>query len=265
MRRVSGVRWGRRAGWIGLVCLLLLVAPVTAQTEVSPTEAMLRANRHYERGEFAEAASIYGAIIEAGVANSDLYYNLGNAYFKLGDLGRAVLNYRRAQRLAPRDADITANLDLARSQTVDKLETETGLSNLVKMAEEWLTINEAVVLALVLWIFICYFAVLAILLPRQRRLFGWIVGVLGIFLLVGVFSIGNRLYAQWRYPPAVIVAQEVEITSGPGDAEQYLVEFTLHSGTEVYLLESRPNWRRVMLPGDLQGWAPAEAVETVEP
>jgi len=243
---------------------LIGAVPILAQSEVSPTEAMARANQHYEAGEFAEAISIYTAIIEAGVGNSDLYYNLANAYFKQGELGRAIVNYRRAQQLAPRDSDIATNLAMARSQTIDKLDDETGLGNLVQTAEEWLTLNEAAVLALIVWVLICYFAVLTILLPRQRRIFGWVMVTLGVLLMIGVFSIANRLYTEWRYPAAVVVAQEVEITSGPGDAEQYLVEFNLHSGAEVNILESRPAWRRVMLPGDLQGWAPAEAVETVE-
>jgi len=249
-----------------LVILLLLtvVMPSLAQTEVSPTEAMLRANRSYEAGQFAEAIFIYEAIVDAGIHNSDLYYNLGNAYFKQGELGKAIVNYRRAQRLAPRDTDVAANLRFARTQTVDRLEnSEEGLTNVVQVAEEWLTLDEAAVLALVLWVLICYFVVLAILVPRLRRIFSWVIVVLALFLMFGVISIVNRLYSEWQYPPAVIVASEVEITSGPGDATQYLVEFTLHDGTEVRLLESRPDWRRITLPGDLQGWVRAEAVEEV--
>jgi len=248
-----------------LVCLILLVAlPVFAQSEVSPTEAMARANQHYEAGEFAEAISIYNAVIEAGVDNGDLYYNLANAYFKQGELGHAIVNYRRAQFLSPRDSDIATNLATARSQAIDKLEDETGLGNLVQTAEQWLTLNEAAVLALILWVLICYFAVLAILLPQQRRIFSWVMVVLGVFLVIGMFSITNRLYTAWRYPPAVVVAQETQITSGPGDADQYLVEFNLHAGAEVNILENRPAWRRIMLPGNLQGWVPADAVEALE-
>jgi tetratricopeptide (TPR) repeat protein len=225
---------------------------------------MLRANQNYEAGLFTEAVGIYEAIIEAGIHNSDLYYNLGNAYFKQGDLGRAILNYRRAQRLTPRNPDVAANLSFARGLAIDQFEnTEEGLTNLVQAAEEWLTVNEAVVLALILWVLICYFAVLAILLPRQRRVFSWVMAGLALFLAIGLASIANRLYSDWRYPPVVVLAEEVKITSGPGDADQYLAEFTLHAGAELHLLESRPGWRRITLPGDLQGWAPAEAVEEV--
>jgi SH3-like domain-containing protein len=73
----------------------------------------------------------------------------------------------------------------------------------------------------------------------------------------------NRYYTDQNNPPAVIVVQQVDVTSGPGTSEQYLVEFTLHSGAEVNLIESRSGWQRITLPGDLQGWVPAEAVEQV--
>jgi tetratricopeptide (TPR) repeat protein len=246
------------------ICYLLLALPALAQTEVSPTEAMLRANQQYEAGQYTAAAEIYEAILDAGLHNSDLYYNLGNAYFKQGEVGRAILNYRRAQRLSPRDADIAANLDFARRQTADRLENNTGsLANLAQATEAWLTLNEAVMLALFVWVLICYFAVLAILLPRQRRIFTWIIGVLALLLAMSVVSISNRLYNEWQYPPAVVVARQIDITSGPGSADQYVVNFTLHAGAEVRLLESRPGWRRVALPGDLQGWAPVEAVTEV--
>ncbi|MCQ3980520.1 MAG: hypothetical protein DPW09_44490, partial [Anaerolineae bacterium] len=88
-----------------------LVPPSLALTQepVTPTEAMRVANEDYEAGNYADAASIYEAIIASGLHNSNVYYNLGNAYFKQEDLGRAILNYRRAQRLDPRDADTTAN------------------------------------------------------------------------------------------------------------------------------------------------------------
>ena len=235
------------------------------QEPVTPTEAMRVANEDYESGKYADAASIYEAIIDSGLHHSNVYYNLGNAYFKQEDLGRAILNYRRAQRLDPRDADTAANLSIARSQTVDKLEAvpESGLSNLVQLAEEWLTLSEALLLALMLWLVIGVLAVIALVKPAWRRWCGIGMGVLAVFLLAGLLSMVNRYYTEQNYPPAVIVAQKVDVTSGPGTSEQYLVEFTLHSGAEVNLIESRSGWRRITLPGDLQGWVPAEAIERV--
>ena len=236
-----------------------------AQAPVSPTEAMLVANQNYEIGQFEPAIAGYEAIIAAGVRNSDIYYNLGNAYFKQGDLGRAILNYRRAQRLAPSDADIAANLAVARAQTIDRLEVppEGVLVDVFEIAEGWLTLNQAAILALVLWFLSCIYAGGAIFWPRLRHFLGGVLVIQAIFLVIGLASMANRIYKEQQFPAAVIVAQEVDVTSGPGDSKQYLVEFNLHAGAEVSLLEHRPGWRRVTLPGDLQGWVPREAVELV--
>lgn len=242
------------------------LTPALAQSPVTPTAAMSLANQNYEAGKYAEAAAIYEAIVDSGLRNNIVYYNLGNAYFKQGDLGRAILNYRRAHLLAPRDPDITANLSVARAQTTDKLEapSEGAWANVVQLMEEWLTLREATLVALMLWLGICILMIVAILKPLWRRWL-WIAGaVLAFFLVIGLFSITNRTYAAENTPSAVMVAKEVDVTSGPGGAGQYLVEFNLHAGAEVRVLESRSGWQRITLPGDLQGWVPAEAVEQVQ-
>ncbi|MEW5960301.1 MAG: tetratricopeptide repeat protein, partial [Chloroflexota bacterium] len=243
-----------------LSALLLLLATIfavstgQAQDSISPTEAMLAANQNYEAGNYAEAAAGYEAIIAFGIQNSDVYYNLGNVYFKLGDVGRAILNYRRAYRLDPRDPDITANLAIARAQTIDRLEAPGGaLANLVQLAEDWLTLDEAAILAVILWLLCCGLAGGSILWPRFRRWTWLALAIVGLPLAMGLTSIANRYYTEQWYPAVVVVAPQVNVTSGPGHADQYLVEFELHSGAELRLLESRSGWRRISLPGDLQG------------
>lgn len=251
---------------IHLVTLSPLHFVISAQEPVTPTQAMRVANEEYEAGKYAEAAAIYEAILDSGLSHSSVYYNLGNAYFKQGDLGRAILNYRRAQSLDPRDGDIAVNLSIVRAQTVDKLEApaEGGLSNLVQLAEEWLTLSEAMLLALALWLIIGGLVVVMLLKPTLRRWCGLAIGLLGIFLLAGVISMVNRSYREQNSPAAVIIAESIDVTSGPGTSEQYLVEFTLHAGAEVSLIESRAGWQRLSLPGDLQGWVPDTAVERVK-
>jgi len=265
---VAGPLKPRSPGFVLLVSLLLFIVPVivVAQTEVSPTEAMRAGNKSYEAGRFDEAVDIYEAIVEAGIADKALYYNLGNAYFKQGNLGRTILNYRRACRLNPRDSDVTGNLAVARAQTLDRLDTSagSGLTNLVQVAEEWLPLREAAVLALMLWLLIGVFVTTAILSRALRRHSLWAAGILGIFLIMGLFSMANRYYVANTASPAVIIAREINVTSGPGSSEQYVVEFNLHSGAEVQIVERRPGWRQIALPGnDFKGWVPAEAVETV--
>lgn len=244
--------------------LVVTVSTVSAQA-VSPTEAMTAGNQSYEAGDYTQAVEIYETMVAAGIQDSALYYNLGNAYFKQGHLGQAILNYRRAYRLDPRDVDNNANLALARSQALDKLEAanDGAMTNFVRVAEDWLTLNEASMLALVLWLLLCGLAVVAILLPRFRQVSLWTMVVIGLFLIVGVISIANRLYNEYAYPPAVVVAEQVSVMSGPGGADQYVVEFDLHAGAEVTQLESHDNWRRVLPGHDFQGWVSADALELV--
>ena len=249
----------------GLLALLPVV--VLAQAPVSPIEAMRAANQSYEEGKYAEAAEIYETMVNAGVVDEIVYFNLGNAYYKQGDLGRAILNYRRAQVIDPRDSAAAENLTIARLQTLDQIDVTNAnpLSNLVQYVEEWLTLREAAVLALFLWWIVSLLVVVAILSRRLRRYCLWVAAILGIFLLVGIFSMANRYYTRQTTPEAVVVATEVDVTSGPGASDQYVVEFNLHSGAEVLVTEQRPGWRNIALPGnDFKGWVPAEAVEQVE-
>lgn len=256
-----------RLAWPALLLALgLLVTRLAlAQTGPGPAETMLAANRQYEAGRYAEAITGYEALRESGVEHGDLYFNLGNAYFKQGDLGRAILNYRRAHRLNPRDPDIAANLDFARAQRQDQFDAppEGLLVRSIQTLENWLTLSEAALLALILWWLLVFLAALAIVLPRWRRSLRPALALVAFLLALGLVSNGNRLYRDWRSPPAVVVAGAVDVTSGPGSRQQYLLEFELHAGTEVRLLETRPGWRRVALPGDLQGWVPVDAVEPV--
>ena len=250
----------------GAILLLGVVSTVVSQSGITPTEAMEEGNERYEAKKFAEAAEIYQTIADVGVSDSSLYFNLGNAYLKSDDLGRAILNYRRAAHLNPRDDDINTNLAIARLQTLDRLDDAGGteMGNLVQRAEEWLTLTEAAVIALLLWLIASALLTVAILSRRLRRYALWTAGIFGVFLIVGLLSMANRAYREYASPAAVIVTPSVDVTSGPGDADQYVVEFTLHTGAEVRVVDTRSGWRRIALPGNnFQGWLPADAIETV--
>jgi tetratricopeptide (TPR) repeat protein len=244
-------------------------ALLLAKPSATATEMMLTANQLYEAGQYAQAAQGYQQLADQGFTDSALFYNLGNAYFKQSDYGRAILNYRRAEQLAPRDADIQANLNLARAQTVDQLDdvsNERGFfSNLAQLSQDWLTLNELAMAALGLWVL---FAMLIIAFTSSRKgstlreSLGYVLIVVSFALAVGLVGLGSRLYADSKHPEAVVVAQEVNVSSGPG--VQYVTEFNLNNGTEVGLVEMRGSWARLALGnGELQGWVPANAIEAV--
>ncbi len=263
------MRAAARLRFVGgcLFCLLFVALPLARPVHAeNMVETLVRGNQLYEQGNFAAATQVYEQLVSQGVRDSLLYYNLGNAYYKQGDVGRAILNYSRAARLAPRDADLRANLALARSQVVDQYATGTvsPLDGLLTLVGRWLTVDELAGLALILWI-VC---VLLWLIERRltagtpHTVIRYTLLLSALLLLVSALSLSGILYTDRRWPPAIVLSPTLDIVSGPGT--QYTTEFTLHSGAPVSLLETRGDWVRVALPGEqLQGWAPAESVGAV--
>jgi tetratricopeptide (TPR) repeat protein len=252
-----------RGLWMLAYFLCACVPHEPAQTvSVVP---MVEANWLYEKGRYAEAAERYQALVDAGLAHAHLFYNLGNAYFRSGDLGRAVLNYQRAQRLSPRDLDIRANLTQAQAQTQDNITAEdTGAAaGLLRRLFEYVTPHELALRALIGWFALCSLLTAAILVALRRQLLLYASGIVAILALGSVLSAGIRLVDENKRPPAVVVVDRITLRSGPG--ESYLAEFTLHAGAPVRVLEQRAGWARILLPGELQGWAPAAAFEQVIP
>ena len=247
---------------VTLFGIIFLVQPSLAEPNTLAT-----ANELYEHGRFAESAQLYEQLVAQEMGSSAVYYNLGNAYYQQGELGQAILNYNRALTLDPRDADIQTNLALARSQVVDQFGIEAAddiYSIYTTAVHSNLTVNQTAVLALIFW-FVFAIAIIAIRQMQAGKLRTYLkigTAVAGIFFLIATFSLGNRLVEQMTTDHAVIVATEVNVTSGPGD--QYATQFTLHNGAEVELVEARGQWAKLALPGgETAGWLPANTIEAI--
>ena len=231
-----------------------------------PGDVMAGANLLYERGEYAEAVQQYETLIGLGYRDAAVHYNLGNAYLESGDVGRAILNYLRAEELSPRDLDIAANLELARSRTVDQLEAEGDslVASVSDFGRRWATTAEFGVAALLLWAIGGMAICVLIIRPALRRraiLSGGAIVVL-VVMLVPLVLLLSMLYSNPYDNTGVVTVGTVEVLSGPGT--QYGEEFALHSGAQVTLVDSRHGWLQVALPGgELEGWLPAHALEAV--
>ena len=244
---------------------MIVVGSISAQ-ETSAGELMARANERYERGEYAEAAQQYEDLVARGFGDASVYFNLGNAYLESGDLGRAILSYLRARELAPRDSDIRGNLDLARSMTVDGVVGETGspIESVSFMGLQWATPSELGAAALVLWI-VTGLAVGALMVWRALPLRNGIrtlAALSAVATLISLLLVLSTVFTNPHDSTGVVTAASVDVVSGPGP--QYSEEFTLHSGAQVRLTDSRNGWWRIALPGgELQGWVPAHTIENV--
>ena len=252
--------------WLAAVGAVLLVVGDALAQDPEAADLMAEANSRYERGEHAEAAQQYEALIDMGYEDAAIYHNLGSTYFEIGDLGRAILNYLRAQELSPRDPDILANLDLARARTIDRIgaERDSLVESVAYFGRRWATPSELGVLSLLLWA-MTGLAVSALLVFRRIPLGVFVRAVAAasaIGTLVSFSLLLTMLYANPYDHTGVVTVEAVEVVSGPGP--QYAGEFTLRSGAEVRLVDSRQGWLRVSLPGgELHGWAPSHAIEAV--
>jgi len=253
----------RRVVWGWLIGLVLCGCTHAGAQVTDPGQQMALGNEAYERGDYAEAVEIYHGILDTGLRSADLHYNLGNAYLKAGRLGWAVLNYERALRQNPRDPDIRANLIYARSRMVDVLpERKTPwLLSMVIRVHNLLDLRQILWLASALWFAIIFLAAAALFGERLRLPMRAANPVLAVILGLSLTSLGFKIYAAEARHPGIVVAEEVQVMSGPGD--EYAREFVLHAGTRIEIKRSYQDWHEVALSDEMRGWVTGNAVEAI--
>jgi tetratricopeptide (TPR) repeat protein len=245
-----------------LGAILALVLPAMAQ-DADPDARMRSANQAYERGDYPEAIELYRGILDEGLESADLYYNLGNAYMKAGQLGWAVLNYERALRLNPRDEDTDANLEYARARMVDVLPEQKSpwILTILVRAHNLLAPRQLLWLVSALWFVIVILAIVSLYRERLRPPIRTVNIVLAAVLAVLLTSLAFRIHSVEARHPAIVVADEVQVMSGPG--EEYAREFVLHAGTKVEIRRSYQNWHEVALSDEMRGWVGTDAIEGI--
>lgn len=228
--------------------LTLLLAPVSAYNQ---------GNKLYAQKDYAGAVLAYEDALKAG-PSATVHFNLGNALFKSGKIGQAIVHYRRARYLDPRDADVGTNLNFARAYRIDKLAT--AASPVARELDDMfhrMSRREAMTLAAV-------FCALAAGFLSTWLVWRWpllAISASACAIVAGYGLVAQQLWAgEVRERPAVIVAPEVNALSGPG--EEFKQILLLHDGTEVKIRETRGDYLLVQLPGG-GGWVPKQAVERV--
>ena len=221
-------------------------------------------NAAYEKGSYEEAAAIYEEIASAGVVSAALQYNLGNALFKSGRLGPAILAYERARRQDPRDPDIRENLEYLRTLTTDRIPpapsplTALGLTYLLDLTSS----DQDAVVFLWAWILAgCAFGVtIAAGSARIRRAALWAAAALAVIAIVTGASLATKSYLE-SARGAIVLAGEVNVLSGAGEENPTL--FTVHEGLKVTVHSRSGEWVQVSLENGLAGWLPASALEEI--
>ena len=229
----------------------------------SAEEIYRKANIDYENEDYKEAVSLYEMLLKMDRTNAEVFYNLGNSYFKLKKIGKAIVNYERALRIAPRDRDIRMNLDLAGNMTVDKIKTreESFLLKLIFLPYEKMNLNELTAIVSVFYLSIVALLIFSIFFAEKRRIIFYTTGVFAVFFMVFFVFLAAKINAENFVTHAVVISEKTDVRSGP--KEDYLLQFTLHEGTKFKIIEERQGWYEIDLSKDLRGWLPKDSVEII--
>jgi tetratricopeptide (TPR) repeat protein len=222
-----------------------------------------KANRHFEAGEFEAARDLYRSIEKQGCHNAKVDYNLGNAYLKLGDVGRSILYFLRASRIAPRDKDVKANLEIARSLVGQKITPSLPgvFSRLVLRVHNFFTMSELTVLFSMLYITMAAFSVSASLASKKkiRRRFFRVAFISGSLFVLSGISLGVRIYDLEFRQRAVAVGEETVVRNGPG--EPFAEVYKQQPGYEMSVKRHQSGYAEVVLSNGYTGWVPEESIE----
>ncbi len=223
---------------------------------IDPLATIKEANDLYSKNQFDQAEKLYKSVCEAGYASSELYFNLGNAYFKTNNIKEAILYYERAKLLNPGDKDIEYNLEMARSMTVDKINAlpELFFITWIKWVRDLLSLGGWTILCLITFILSLAALLLYLLTYRiSMKKIGFWIGVFTLLVSLTSFTMGIQLkHMQTANNTAIIFASPVTLKSAPAESGTNL--FVLHEGTKVEILDQVGEWRWVKIADGNRGW-----------
>ncbi len=238
-----------------LLIVLLFLTP--SQAERDQVDLLFKeANSAYQEGDYTTAVETYSAILDRGVENVALYYNLGNAHFKLRHIAESILYYERAHRLAPRDTDIAHNLSIARLYVVDKVVVPEPFF----VVSWWNTLQHLfsrtqwAVLAIVFYVLSIALLILRLLnaKPAIQRWCRWVLypAVVLFFFTASIY--GVRVYRDHTHREAIVMSEKVNVLSAPSQDSNTV--FSLHEGVKVRLQDRSGSFFRISLPDGKVGW-----------
>jgi len=212
---------------------------------------------------FRSAAEHFEALVGGGLANGYLEYNLGNCYLQAGDVGRAILHYRRAQRFIPRDAQLADNLGVARSRCLVNIPRSRG-GTLLRGVFFWHFETSAAGRAKTAIVaYVLFWLLLAARTVIPRRPLYVAAGIVGAIAAACGGSFAAERWLDRNSPEAVVVSTDVAVYKGPASTYQRQFEQPVQPGVEVTVREQRSGWINIELVDGKRGWVESEAIELI--
>jgi len=248
-----------------IIFVITIISAPFLFSQENPATLIKKGNELYQKKEFTKAVEVYKKIIELGYKSSDVYFNLGNTFYRLRNTPEAIYWYESAKKLNPDDEDIDYNLRIANIRVVDKFDAVPQFfitqwyfnllnyysSNqwaLYSVIASWLTF-----VALGLFIFIWHIGAKKILFMIAVLFF--------IFTIFSCILANQKYWQEQSNNSAIIFTSSVYVKSSPDDKSTDL--FILHEGTKVRITDYVGNWYKIKLPNGTIGWLPKEATKVI--
>jgi len=246
--------------------LLLLILSFIVLTATADQQAVIqKANTAYQAGFYENAAKLYEQVIKDGYASSELYYNLGNAYFKADKFPSAILNYERALKLDPSNEDIIYNLKVANNQIIDKIDQLPKLfyERWWESLKQLLSPDAWAVTTIIL--FVVFFIVIAIFLLSTSVGLRRVLLISGLLLLfvTGIFFIFAYETSEEarEHREAIVFEPTLPVKSSPEETGIDL--FVIHEGLKVQVIDELTGWREIRIANGSKGWVKSETLVAI--
>ena len=247
-----------------IFCISILVLQNSAAQSTAENN-FLAANDAFAQKNYQAAIQQYEATLAEGFQSAALYFNLGNSYYQEKNWAKAILNYERAQLLSPNDSDISQNLKLANTQTIDEIEI---IPNFF-LARWWTQVRQlthsgvwSILAILLLWVSIGGWILWLIGKERQQRKQGFLGGIIALALSILVFALAYSSYqVQQNSGAAIVMDKETPLRNLPDDISESILP--LHEGTKVEIMEKTTSWYKVRLGNGEVGWITETALEEI--
>jgi tetratricopeptide (TPR) repeat protein len=236
------------------IILVLIIGAFS--NSVANGDLLQKAEKAYDSKKYREAIEAYETLVKDGYKSYQLYYNLGNAYYRNNEIGKAIYYYELARKMEPNDEDISINLSKATARTVDKIDSRENffinavktnvLSSFTTTTWAWFSIGSLALAALMFFVFV---SVSSVNFKRAAFLFSMLLFV-GFFI---TYFLGySAMTAKYENKFAIILSREVRIMNEPTASGSS--RFSLHEGTKIRVVENNGDWVLIKLDNGNEGW-----------
>ena len=261
MRKISDIKNG-----VLTLMIFFIVSTFSLKAQAPVSPLFEEGNTAYNNGDFFKAVTLYEQTLLTGKHSASLYFNLGNAYYRLNKVAESIYNYEKARQLDPENEDFKVNSAFAQNMTIDAIEPlpESQLSQVqnslyaIASASIW-----SKIVVLFVWLFAIFFSIYLLNKTiKLKRLF-FVLSLFSLILFLSSFTIkffANAEQENKKY--AIIFSNEINIWSEPNLRAE--IQFTLHEGTKVELLDSLDEWEKIRIANGSEGWIKNASLKSLD-